>query len=534
MIVFSFFVLFFPKSVEYAMPKYEAPRTLLVYDSLTSTNREKESLYSFIRLLLSFGQQVTLHSLEEYPKGELKKGGYDSVVTYIQRPEAELQNKQFIKERDQFKGKKLHVGLGLTKFEEKQFSCDFVTLYEREYQIEQKEKQFYEKIGMIPKIRLAKNINSGQSIGKMVVNEGIKKKTVFPYAIVEQNNAYLPYYQHNGASLLETIELLSKWLNKKHKMYNPYITILGMNPLVDLEVAEEFQKETQNVENEFIISASSTDINNDLETFQDYIKILKQFTNNNRSIVYLNVPSLNSIGKNDATLFNRMEQEVSTLIENEIFPLGISAPDYWDFDSFYQKSALLFGDSVLLYPFDKQEVHHQINHTAYTFPLMFYCIDHKDLENIEWNINGKYTEFQFPIPVTISYNFPKTVKEGKKIIQEVLNDPFPPTDLYLYRYRTGITTQTQTIIGENGGIELNGVSVNNINFAAMKDRTKKIKQETKKIEKENKVHVNQTIMEQFDSILTIIILISLVIILLLFFIGKKRYRNMFIRKRRKK
>lgn len=240
---------------------------------------------------------------------------------------------------------------------------------------------------------------------------------------------------------------------------------------------------------------------------------MKQFTNNNRSIVYLNVPSLNSVGKNDAILFNHMKQEVSTLIENEIFPLGISAPDYWDFDSFYQKSALLFGDSVLLYPFDKQEVYHKIYHIAYIFLLMFYYIDHKDLENIEWNINEKYTEFQFPISVTISYDFPKTKKEGKKIIQEVLDDPFPPTDLYLYRYRTGITTQTQTIIGENGGIELNGVSVNNINFAAMKDRIEKIKQGMKKLEKEDKVHVNQTIMEQFDSILIIIILISLVIIL---------------------
>ena len=510
MIVFAFFVLFSPKYIGYAMPSYEAPKTLLVYDSLTSTNREKESLYSFTRLLLSFGQQVTLYSLEDYPKGELKKGNYDSVITYIQRPEAKLQNEQFIKERNQFSGKKLHVGLGLTTFEE---------------------KQFYEKIGMIPEVKLAKNINWNQSIGKMVVNEGVKKKTVFPYAIVEKKNAYLPYYQHSGASLLGTMELLSKWLNKKHKMYNPYITILGMNPLVDLEVAEEFQKESQKVENEFIISASSTDINNDLETFQDYIKILKQFTNNNRSIVYLNVPSLNSVGKNDSVLFNRMEQEISTLIENEIFPLGISAPDYWDFDSFYQKSALLFGDSVLLYPFDKQEVHHKINHTAYTFPLMFYCIDHKDLDNIEWNINGKYTEFQFPIPVTISYPFPKTDKEGKKIIQEVLNDPFPPTDLYLYRYRTGITTQTQTIIGENGGIELNGVSVNNINFAAMKERKQKINQETKKLEKEDQVHINQTIMEQFDSILTKIIIISLVIILILFFIGWKRYRNMFIKKK---
>lgn len=367
----------------------------------------------------------------------------------------------------------------------------------------------------------------------MVVNEGIQKKTVFPYAIVEKNNAYIPYYKHNGASLLETMELLSTWLGKEHKTYNPYITILGMNPLVNLNVAEEFQKETQKVENEFIISAASTDINNDLETFQDYIQILKQFTNNNRSIVYLNVPSLNSVGKNDASLFDRMEQEISTLIENEIFPLGISAPDYWDFDSFYQKSALLFGDSLLLYPFDKQEVHHQINHTALTFPLMFYCIDHNDLENIEWNINGKYTEFQFPIPVTISYDFPKTIKEGKKIIKEVLHDPFPPTDLYLYRFRTGITTQTQSIIGQNGGIELNGVSVNNINFSAMQDRNKKIEKETKQLEKDKKVYIHQTIMEDFDSILTIIILISLIIIFILFLIGRSKYHRMFIKKRRK-
>ena len=87
---------------------------------------------------------------------------------------------------------------------------------------------------------------------------------------------------------------------------------------------------------------------------------------------------------------------------------------------------------------------------------MFFAIPHSALKNIKWNINGRYTDFTFPMPVTVDYHFPDSKAKTEKINREIKALPFAPMSQYLYQFNTGISTQTQNLRGKDGVISLNG------------------------------------------------------------------------------
>lgn len=507
-------------------------KTLVVYDSKNQSAEKTERLSAFERLLLSFGQEVTSVSMADYKKGMLFQRKYQNLVTFINWPEQELESKVFTNDRAAFKGRKLHVGLKLGADEKAAFPYTFTTLYQRAYTLENSKKEYSEMIGVLKEVEVAEPRATIHSEGQLILNEGYHTKKSYPFALFAKKNAYLPFFEPKGAALLQGMEVVARWLGTKQK-YNPYINILGLSPLVDLNIAEKLQEKLKYLENEIIFSAASTDRNNDLETFQKYIQILKQYTNNERAILLLNVPSLNNASDKNIMLYERLQQEISTFIENGLFPLGISAPAYWDFDRFYQQNALDLGKAILLYPFQGTPIYHTKTHKAKVYPLMFYCLNHKDLSTVDWHINGKYTSFQFPVPTSLVYAFPKNERQIDQFIQAVLHDPFPPTDLYFYKFTTGIETQTQKIVAKNGLITLNGVPVTDINFSAIQKREALIQKKAENGKIKAKIKIKNPVMQEINNILIIIILISLVWMGLLLWKGRSLYKNMY-RKRRQK
>lgn len=503
-------------------------KVLLAYDSLRKDDNEAEqNVYSLERLLASMQYQVTSKAMTEYKKGDIEKSKYDAVITMVNWPNMPLEANDFLSDRDAYKGKKLHIGFNMTKQELSQFPNEWDTLYQQECRIVDNHDDYDEIIGLKEELQLPIGLEKGEKIVSYLdIDRGEGKLDRYPYGLMYKNNAYLPFYSRKGASLLSASELIATWLGVK-KSYNPYIAILGFSPLSNMDVAEQFVSKLKTIENDVILSAASTSTNNDLHTFQVYISLLKEFTNNNKTIVYLNTPALNNVGDTNNQLMNLMTQEVSTFIENEIFPLGISAPAYWNFDSFYQNSALNFADATLLYEFDSRPVYHTVTQTALVYPLMFYNIKSDQLENVNWHINGKYTEFTFPMPTTISYPFPNSKKKMNQEIRDILNDPFPPTDSYLYAFDTGVSTQTQSIRGKDGTITLNGTPVGNINFSQLKKRRDQIEKNIKTMQKQASVTVEKTMMNRLNDVLVGVIVVTLIILAILLVIGRKFYLKMF-------
>lgn len=527
MLLVAFFSIFVfsikPVKVKAATQVQTSPRILLVYDSYNVRENRQTDVETLSRILMSMGQQVTETSTENYHAGQLTKGNYQAVITMINWPEMNFTNDAFTRDRQNFKGKKLHIGLNLTAAEQQAFPGQWVTLNEQAFTLQGEHDYYDEQLNFQKSIQLLKQTSGAeQQVAQLISTSGNHEK--FPYGVINGKNAYIPLFDDKGAPLLASIQLIAKWLGIKGS-YNPYIAVQGFTPLSPFGVTKKFVKQLNQISNNVIITTTSTTQNTDTKTFKNYLKFLKTMTKDDHAVLYLNVPALNTAdSSNDDTLENMLTQEISTFIENKIFPLGISAPSYWNFDKYYQMNALDFGDAVMLYGQTQNQYFHTKTKTSQVFPTNFFALPNSALKNVNWKINGKYTEFTFPMPTTIDYQFPKTEKQVDKMFKEILHDPFPPTDKYLYRFNTGISTQTQNLHGANGVITLNGVPVNNINFEAIENRDNA---NAKADNTQSSAVTTKNIVDNINDILTVIIVSALIILTIMLFKGRRLYLRMF-------
>lgn len=72
-------------------------------------------------MLMSMGQQVTVTSMDNYRSRMIEKNHYNAVITMINWSGMKFDNPVFDRDRQAFKGEKLHIGPGLTSDEQKDF-----------------------------------------------------------------------------------------------------------------------------------------------------------------------------------------------------------------------------------------------------------------------------------------------------------------------------------------------------------------------------------------------------------------------------
>lgn len=502
---------------------YKAPKTLLVYDSLNQQDNQQNDVQTIVRMLTALGQQVKLENMNEYQKGEIQKGKYQTVITMINWPQMAFTNDDFLADRRQFTGRKLHIGANLTEDEKKDFG-QFEKLYQHEYGLYDAHHDFYEEIGFKKQIECYKpgQKKNVETLSYLKAQDG----TTYSYGIKSGQNGYIPFFDNHGASLLATCEWLGEMYGSKEK-YEPYIALMDYSPLNSPNLAPYIKKQFDQLENQIILTTRSTTQNTDLKAFKAYIQALQNFCEDGQMILYLDVPAVNTVDKTNNDLKTILEQEVSMMIERELFPLGISAPTYWNNDEYYQKNALAMGKSVLLYQQTKDQLYHTPTEKSQAYTTAICAIEEKQLENVKWHINGKYTEYTFPMPVAISYDYPQSKKEVQKIIKSIKADPFPPVNNYLYEIDGGVTTTTQFLRSQNGVISLNGVPVTQINFDSqeLKDARANVQADGTTASADGSK--SKGIMGRLNNILVIVIIVTLIILTIMLIIGRILYHRMF-------
>ena len=509
-------------SVQAATTIQNPSKVLVVYDSLNERNHRQEDVQTLSRMLMSMGQQVTMMSMSDYHAGMISKGHYQAVITMINWPGMKFDNPAFDRDRQQFNGKKLHIGPLMTADEKQNFPGNWQEINQQSFILKGQNNRYEQQVDFQRQIQLLDQVTGNeQALSQLVAANGANQ--TYPFGIINGQNAYLPFFSSQGATLLSSIQLIAQWLGV-HGNYVPYVDVRDFTPLSSFTATKEFIKNLDSFEGNMIITTTSTTQNTDTKTFKNYLKFLREMTRNNRAVVYLNVPALNGVdSSNDDTLMNMLTQEVSTLIENKIFPLGISAPTYWNFDKYYQLNALNFGDATLLYNQVNNQDYHTQTSTAKAYQTMFFAIPHSALKNIKWNINGRYTDFTFPMPVTVDYHFPNSKAKAEKINREIKALPFAPENQYLYQFNTGISTQTQNLRGENGVISLNETPVSEIDFHQIKQQTAGIQ----KNQDQTGHLTTKGIVDKINNVLIVIIVVTLIVLLGMLAIGRKLYLRMF-------
>ena len=410
----------------------------------------------------------------------------------------------------------------MTADEKQNFPGNWQEINQQSFILKGQNNRYEQQVDFQRQIQLLDQVTGNeQALSQLVAANGTNQ--TYPFGIINGQNAYLPFFSSQGATLLSSIQLIAQWLGV-HGNYVPYVDVRDFTPLSSFTATKEFIKNLDSFEGNMIITTTSTTQNTDTKTFKNYLKFLKEMTRDNRAVVYLNVPALNGVdSSNDDTLMNMLTQEISTLIENKIFPLGISAPTYWNFDKYYQLNALNFGDATLLYNQVNNQDYHTQTSTAKAYQTMFFAIPHSALKNIKWNINGRYTDFTFPMPVTVDYHFPNSKAKAEKINREIKALPFAPENQYLYQFNTGISTQTQNLRGENGVISLNETPVSEIDFHQIKQQTAGIQ----KNQDQTGHLTTKGIVDKINNVLIVIIVVTLIVLLGMLAIGRKLYLRMF-------
>ena len=509
-------------SVQAATTIQNPSKVLVVYDSLNERNHRQEDVQTLSRMLMSMGQQVTMMSMSDYHAGMISKGHYQAVITMINWPGMKFDNPAFDRDRQQFNGKKLHIGPLMTADEKQNFPGNWQEINQQSFILKGQNNRYEQQVDFQRQIQLLDQVTGNeQALSQLVAANGANQ--TYPFGIINGQNAYLPFFSSQGATLLSSIQLIAQWLGV-HGNYVPYVDVRDFTPLSSFTATKEFIKNLDSFEGNMIITTTSTTQNTDTKTFKNYLKFLREMTRDNRAVVYLNVPALNGVdNSNDDTLMNMLTQEISTLIENKIFPLGVSAPTYWNFDKYYQLNALNFGDATLLYNQINNQDYHTQTSTAKAYQTMFFAIPHSALKNIKWNINGRYTDFTFPMPVTVDYHFPNSKAKAEKINREIKALPFAPMSQYLYQFNTGISTQTQNLRGKDGVISLNGTPVSEIDFHQIKQQTAGIRQN-----RDQTGHLTtKGIVDKISNVLIVIIVVTLIVLFGMLAIGRKLYLRMF-------
>lgn len=174
-------IIIFPQRVDAAT---NDNRVLLVYDSQNDVKNDKVNISALQRSLTSMNLRVKTLQQQKYQKGTLNDKKYMGVITMINWRQVGLINQDYLKDRDEFSGIKLHIGENLTQTEINQLGVQVQKIYQQQLILSDKKDRetlpFKESITVITKTG-----DSSQQIGVLSSQQQNQKN--IPLAISTEN-----------------------------------------------------------------------------------------------------------------------------------------------------------------------------------------------------------------------------------------------------------------------------------------------------------------------------------------------------------
>ncbi|WP_225534073.1 MULTISPECIES: hypothetical protein [unclassified Enterococcus] len=496
----------------------EEQHILLVYDSLNIAENKQNDVDSIQRLLTSFGASVQTVEEDKYISGMMFDQKFDGVITMINWSDKEL-NEQFIQDRSRFSGKKLHIGSKVAPDEQQLFTGKWRDLSHRQFTLEDERDRYSQILNYREKTTVLEEA-AGEKIGRLRAQE-IDDQAI-PFGVLENGHGFLPFFDKKGAVFLKSAELMGSWLEVEQS-YNPILTIDGLNPMKDMGVASDFQKALSKVSIPYIVSTTSVNRNNTTKPYNVFTDVLRSFESGS-GIIFLEMPVVNNVNLNDNhALAQLLEQQISLLIDRSVFPVGFSAHGYWNQDAQYQADGLKISKTIILRenpPIEDQHYRGKTNNSD-VFNTAFYNLPFEYLAGISWKKDGVTADYSFPMPVTMSFSFPDSKREIKKIIQDISNSPLQFYKVGQHRFQFDVQTQTQHIEFLNSRRYLNGNLVNSLKNIPNTEVTETV------FRGQFARFFNVT-----NIVLIVFVLSTLAILSILFIFGRRNYRSKYIQKKR--
>ncbi|VDG24357.1 hypothetical protein [Lactiplantibacillus mudanjiangensis] len=510
--LFSFWYWGQPSSVEAATSK-----VLLVYDSQNVAQNDQTKIAAVQRLLTSVGVRVTTKAAADYRAGTLKH--YQGVITMINWPQTDLNNADFVRDRQRFKGIRLHIGQNLTAAEAQGLQAKRQKLYHQQFTLQNKSGSRHQLLAFSETMTTLTQLPAkAQTIG-WLKSQSVTKKT-YPYGTIVGNQGYLPYFSAGGYSFVLAAQTIAQLFGKVGH-YQPLLTITKVTPYSNMAVLDRLSRYLYQQSIPFAISTTTVGSNVHFKAYQRFARVLRNIENRG-GVVFLKTPAVGGVtassGKGLATL---MDNYLIQFAQNQVFPVGISTSGYWNQDQVYRQYALTKADHILLLPNPASPVYAKQDNQATTFKQAIYGLNATSLETVrQGSALGKLAD-DFPVPTAVTFTMPnsqRSLNNLKRRLSQLNYQWFNPAT---EDTATKIVSGTATFQYRNGTYFLNGQATT---ITATQPHTK-----TLAAVKPEELWVNRFFKMQ-GTVLLIFFAITFGVFVLFIFLGRRVYVNMFKRK----
>ena len=256
--------------------------------------------------------------------------------------------------------------------------------------------------------------------------EGSKQVQKIPFGIINNHSAYLPFWKTTGLGLIYEQELLAEILHGYNKKeYQPMLVITNVTPLSNLKYLKQLIKTLYKNGIHFALSATINNQNTKQKAFTKYIDILK-YAENNNGIVYLRAPYLQDGYLTNAVTNKSLKTEISKnlqlMYQNQIYSIGIAAPNYWNHDKVLANAGLKQANEILLlaspqvYPDVAESKNGEVYHRAYYVTSLAGFEKIKSTHSLLTSTNMK-----FKVPTALNINWPRTQSKLLRIEEDIAN-----------------------------------------------------------------------------------------------------------------
>ena len=484
-------------------------KVLLVYDSQNKTQRAEKKLDALQRSLTSMNLKVKTLSQADYKSGMLDRS-YLGVITMINWKEVGLTNQQFIQDRRQFNGIKLHIGQGLNQDEAAGLGGQVRKIYRQQFSLENNGNEqllpFSESITVLDDLPA-----EAEKIGTLATQQTDQKS--YAFGVINGKNGYLPFFRNDGLSMMTEILTIGKLFHRVGK-YQPLLTFNNVTPYSNLKILDQLSRYCYKNEIPFAISTTSVSQNTDLDAFDRYTAALRDVENRG-GIVFLNAPEVSSADNSGTVLDQKFSTYLVSLSRHQVFPVGVSAQGYWNQDKVFRNNLLKYASHWLMLP-DQGEISHvEADDEALSTQTSYFAMKLSSLKEVK-----KSSTMSFAIPTSLTISLPDSQTNVQMVKQELNRSQltwYDPIDDHL---QTEIETPSTLLQYKFGNYFING--------------------------KEQDIKNNNTIVKKFDdgkpkaaltgyfkvqgNVFMIFFVIVTIVLLIFIFIGQRVYWNRFRRK----
>lgn len=403
--------------------KTNSPAVLLVYDSVNAKEDGDQKIQALQRTLTSLNQSTKTLALADYQQGELVKQDYSAVITLInwsQKTSVNNKYQHYWQDLAKFSGKKLHIGPDLQTFEKQDFTGQWQQVTHQQYQLLDDHSQAKQLLPFTNESVLLQPTANQFTAGELI-NQAHQERT-YPYGVIQDQQAYLPFYQATGLINIVATRLISQWLTATSQDIPPLLTITNVTPMSDFKELRSLIDFLHRQDIPFAVSATSVQTNTELPEFRRYTKVLRLIENAG-GVIYLQVPYVYTSQPDQLPVLRQvMVAQLKALVKEAVYPVGISAPSFWNQDHVYQQAGLSRSKQVLLLPNPTTISYQDYSATNRVFGQTLSTLPVTSLTNIQHNGELNIAKLRFSIPLALTIDAPKnqlTLRQAKKQVQHL-------------------------------------------------------------------------------------------------------------------